>query len=88
MRPRARRGSQGKVLLSGFPAQSDKNVSRETLWSDWGRKSYKASDSGSFSDLVRSAKVSWQLQESGSGAAMARSVAEGYRGCKIIRNRR
>jgi hypothetical protein len=28
-------------VLSGFMLQSDKNVSRETVLSDWGRKPYK-----------------------------------------------
>ena len=26
--------------------KSDQNVSRETFWSDWDRKSYKAEDAG------------------------------------------
>jgi hypothetical protein len=37
--------------LSDFALQSDKNVSRETFWSDRGPKPYKAQDSGPTSIL-------------------------------------
>jgi hypothetical protein len=57
-------------------SQSYQNVSRETLWYDWGQKPYKASDSGFSCGLVRSANVLLHLQEGGDGAAMARHVAD------------
>jgi hypothetical protein len=50
---------------------SYQNVSRETFWHDWGRKPYKASDSRSFFNLVRSINFLVQFQEGGGGALMA-----------------
>jgi len=39
--PRLRALMCEQSVLTGFMPQSDKNVSRETVLSDWGRKPYK-----------------------------------------------
>src|SRR6202035_1745563 len=49
---------------------SYQNVSRETFWYDLGQKPYKASDSRSSFNLVRSIDFLVQFQEGGDGASM------------------
>jgi IS5 family transposase len=59
--PRVRTRPSAQMRTSPRPGL----VSRETFWYDWGKKPYKASDSGPLFDHVRSIDFLVQLQEDG-----------------------
>jgi hypothetical protein len=63
-------------------------VSRETFLSGWGRKPYKAEDSGFFFNLVRSIDLSVQFREGCGGTSMAQPVSGRYPRSKICRPNR